>query len=186
MNGATRKCTRRLKGISARVAAGDGTVGKLLRDDDLYVKVSDTVTSLESASSHARDLTASLSTFSAKLNRPGSLPDSLVTDRTSYASLTSTVGDLHRAGESVAGAMDGLATSVRDPTTPVGTLLHDQEAAAQLKATLENLNRGSALLADDLEAAQHNFLLRGFFKKREKAERHPPPSTGAEPANPQQ
>ena len=36
------------------------------------------------------------------------------------------------------------------------------------KRCLDYLNQSSIKLNDDLEAAQHNFLLRGFFKKREK------------------
>jgi phospholipid/cholesterol/gamma-HCH transport system substrate-binding protein len=50
----------------------------------------------------------------------------------------------------------------------VGVLLHDENAAADLQRTLKNLRVSSKELSDDLEALQHNFLLRGFFKKKEK------------------
>jgi phospholipid/cholesterol/gamma-HCH transport system substrate-binding protein len=36
--------------------------------------------------------------------------------------------------------------------------------------TLEHLQSGTAKLDENMEALQHNFLLRGFFKKKEKAE----------------
>jgi phospholipid/cholesterol/gamma-HCH transport system substrate-binding protein len=52
----------------------------------------------------------------------------------------------------------------------VGVLLNDPEAAANLQATLRNLNAGTAKLDTNMEALQHNFLLRGFFKKKRKAE----------------
>ena len=47
-------------------------------------------------------------------------------------------------------------------------MLYDEEAGGDLKATLEHLNVGSQAMSEDLEAVQHNFLLRGTFKKLEK------------------
>lgn len=162
--------TTDLKTISGKIAAGEGNLGKLLGDDALYTNVSDTVTTLNAASGNAEVMTASLSTFAGKLNQPGNLPNDIVTDKTTYASLTTTVDKLQLTGEKASVMMDGLAKATTQPGTPVGTLLNDQEAGADLKATLDNLSRGSVLLAEDLEAAQHNFLLRGFFVKKEKAE----------------
>ena len=50
-------------------------------------------------------------------------------------------------------------------------MLNDQQAASNIKVTLQNLRSGSQKLDEDLEAVQHNFLLRGFFKKKAKKEK---------------
>jgi phospholipid/cholesterol/gamma-HCH transport system substrate-binding protein len=50
----------------------------------------------------------------------------------------------------------------------VGVLLNDSETAATMKTTLKNLESSSKKLDEDLEALQHNFLLRRFFKKKAK------------------
>ena len=162
--------TTDLRGLSGALAKGDGTVGKLLTDDTLYTDVSATVATLGAASTNAQAMTSSLSTFSAKLNRPGNLPNDLVTDTTTYASLTDTVGALHQTGESAARLVTGLTDATASADTPVGALLHDPAAGAHLKATLANLSQGSALLTEDLDAAQHSFLLRGAFKKKARAD----------------
>jgi phospholipid/cholesterol/gamma-HCH transport system substrate-binding protein len=39
-----------------------------------------------------------------------------------------------------------------------------------LDATMVNLKKGSAGLNENMEAAKHNFLLRGYFKKKKKEE----------------
>ena len=167
--------TTDLKGITGGIAAGEGTVGKLLKDEALYARATDTVQTLGEASTNARTLTASLSTFSANLNRAGSLPNDLVTDHTTYPALTRTVASLEQTGAHADALVEGLARGANDPNSPLGTLMHDRAAGTDVRATLDNLNRGSQLLAEDLEAVQHNFLLRGFFKKKAKAAAKAPP-----------
>jgi phospholipid/cholesterol/gamma-HCH transport system substrate-binding protein len=66
--------------------------------------------------------------------------------------------------------MEVLARGAENPNTPMGTLTRDEEAGTDLKGTLDNLHLGSRLLVEDLQAAQHNFLLRGYFKKTGAAE----------------
>lgn len=146
--------TTDLKTISANLAAGEGSIGKLLNDDLLYTRVVDAVSTLEGAAANARTLTASLSTFADTLNSDGSLA----------------VEEFQHAGAHASDLMEVLARSVSNPSTPIGTLMRDEQAGTDLKGTLDNLHLGSRLLAEDLEAAQHNFLLRGYFKKKEKGE----------------
>ncbi|HVS96491.1 MAG TPA: MlaD family protein [Puia sp.] len=50
----------------------------------------------------------------------------------------------------------------------LGRLLHDTTLSENLSATVRNLRSGSKKLDENMEAAQHNFLLRGFFKKKER------------------
>jgi hypothetical protein len=39
-----------------------------------------------------------------------------------------------------------------------------------MKTTIRNLQTSSEKLDEDLEAVQHNFLLRGFFRKKAKSD----------------
>lgn len=160
--------TTDLMEVSENLVMGEGTVGKLLQDDSLYLDVTTTVASLNTAATNAGTLTDSLSVFAAKLNRDGGLPNDLVTDRTTYASLTATVDHLAATSARASVLVDGLAVGAADPDTMVGVVLHDEVAGANLKATLSNLKDGSVLLNEDLEAAQHNVLLRGFFRRKAK------------------
>jgi phospholipid/cholesterol/gamma-HCH transport system substrate-binding protein len=160
--------TTDLKSISASLSAGEGSIGKLLGDDALYVNVAAAVSRLEDAAEHAGTMTASLSTFAAELNREGGLPHDLVTDRTTYASLTEGVEAFQQAGAHASDFMEVLASGAGNANTPLGTLAGDEAAGLDLKGSLDNLHLGSRLLVEDLEAAQHNFLLRGYFKKKER------------------
>ena len=64
----------------------------------------------------------------------------------------------------------GLNNKLNNNNTPVGVLLNDEDAAADIRVTLHNLQTSSIKLDENLEALQHNFLLRGFFKKKAKRE----------------
>lgn len=50
----------------------------------------------------------------------------------------------------------------------LGRLLRDTTLSENISSTMKNLNSSSKKLDENMEAAQHNFLLRGFFKKKDK------------------
>jgi phospholipid/cholesterol/gamma-HCH transport system substrate-binding protein len=132
--------TMDLETITGRLAAGEGSAGRLLVDDELYDRLNGAVVGLDDASEDAQALLTSLSTFSDTLNHDG------------------------------ARVVGGLAQGIANPRSPVGMALHDEQAAADLEATLRQMNTSSELLAQDLEALQHTILLRGYFKKKAKRE----------------
>jgi phospholipid/cholesterol/gamma-HCH transport system substrate-binding protein len=50
----------------------------------------------------------------------------------------------------------------------IGVLLADTSFAGKLRTTLDNAESASAKLDENMEAMQHNFLFRGYFKKKDK------------------
>lgn len=159
------------KVISKKLAAGEGTIGKLLNDETVFKNIEATTASLKMASDRAQQLMASLNTFTSKLNQKGTLANDLVTDTVMVASLRETVKELNQVAGNASGFIADLKQSASDPKSMVGTLLKDEQSAAHLKETMKNLDSGSKKLDEDLEALQHNFLLRKYFKKKAKAEK---------------
>ena len=62
-------------------------------------------------------------------------------------------------------------TSINSGKGTIGKLIHDPTIANDLGKTMDNLKASSKGLEENMEAAKHNFLLRGFFKKKETEER---------------
>ncbi len=52
----------------------------------------------------------------------------------------------------------------------ISRLIGDSSLGNNLHATMVNLKKGSAGLNENMEAAKHNFLLRGYFRKKKKEE----------------
>lgn len=50
----------------------------------------------------------------------------------------------------------------------LGRLLNDESVAQDMEQTMENLRKGTKGLEQNMEAAKNNFLLRGYFKKKER------------------
>lgn len=161
--------TTDLKTLSRSLVAGEGSMGKLLHDNSLYDNLNTVAISLHQSSLKVQLLVNSLSTFSAGLNEEGTLANELVSDTIVFPSIRSFANQLKQIGDSATMLVSHLNAVTNDPQTPVGVLLHDKDEAVRLKVILKNLESSSKKLDDDLEAAQHSFLLKGYFKKQKKA-----------------
>lgn len=160
--------TNDIKLISNKMAAGDGTVGKLLNDNALYEHLNQAAISLQATSGRAQQLVNSLAIFSEKLNTPGSLINQLTTDTAVFNSIRNSAQNLQNMSDSASAFVNNLNAALSNSKTPAGVLLNDEESGMRLKETLKNLESGSKKLDEDLEALQHNILFRGYFKGKKK------------------
>ena len=169
--------TTDVKGISKGIAEGRGTVGKLLTDETLVNDLHLTMLRLRQASVNAEKISSNVAAFASQLQKKGTLANDLVTDTTVFQRLKATAAQIELVSKNANGVIDNLnnttsqlGNSLNNKSTPVGMLLNDEDAANDIRVILSNMQSASQKLNDDLEAAQHNFLLRGYFKKKAKKE----------------
>ncbi len=160
--------TNDFKLISAKLAKGEGTVGKLLNDNAVYTQLEATTLSLQQASDKAQKLISSLTTFSEGLNQKGTLANELTTDTIVFNSLKMSVLQLQQISDTAGIFVNQLKKAAGNPNTAIGVMMYDEESGARIKQTIKNLEAGSQKLDEDLKAAQSSFLLRGYFKQLEK------------------
>jgi phospholipid/cholesterol/gamma-HCH transport system substrate-binding protein len=170
--------TNDFKLISSRMASGKGSIGKLLTDETMIDQLNATTIILKRASQNLEKLSENVSVYTAKLNNKGSLANNLVTDTVIFSKLRTTVTQLQNVADSSQLIIANFKTTgniinngLNNKNTPAGMLLNDEQSANKIKITLQNLQTASKKLDDDLEALQHNFLLRGFFKKKAKQDK---------------
>ncbi|HEY3369592.1 MAG TPA: MlaD family protein [Prolixibacteraceae bacterium] len=163
--------TTDFKVISNKMANGEGTIGKLLTDESVYTHLDAATVSLQNAAAQAQKLIGSLNKFSDGLNKKGTLANELTTDTIVFNSLKASVRHFQQIADTASIFINNLKEASGNPNTSVGVLLHDEDAGARLKQTIQNLETSSQKLDEDLEAAQHNFLLRGFFKKKDREQK---------------
>ncbi len=160
--------TNDVKSITKKLAAGEGSIGKMLDDSLMYTNINATIVSLQKASAKAQQMLNSLADFSSNLNKKGTLANELTTDTVVFKSVKASVLQLQQMADTATALITNIKQISSNPNTSIGVLLHDEAAGASLKASLKNLESSSKKLDEDLEAAQHNILLRGFFKKKAK------------------
>lgn len=154
--------------LTDRLAKGEGTIGKLLYSDSIYNSIAATTNSLQAASANAQVLINSLAQFTAKLDDKGTLANELVTDTVIFNSMKNSILELQKVADTASAFVTNMKKASENSKTPVGILLHDEQAGASVKASITNLESGTKKLDEDLEALKHSFLLRKYFKNQEK------------------
>ena len=169
--------TTDFKSLSANLVAGKGAAGALLADEELANRFRAIVANLQNTTQATTRMAADLNRFSSTLNNKNGLANKLFTDTVVFAQLKTSSGELQKVSKSAAALTDNLkeATAnvnrkLQGTDSPAGVLLNDQATAEQIKKTMVNLEASTATLNEDLKALQSNFLFRGYFKKKAKAE----------------
>lgn len=171
--------TRDFKSISKKIDSGKGMLATLLNDPAMATKINSTVDKLQATASNfqtvsltSKNVLSNLESFSGELNKRGNSINDLVTDTLMYGNIRGTLSQLEKSANEVAEFSANLkvvSEQLNKKDNIAGVILNDSSAASAIKGILKNLETSSQKLDENLEALQHNFLIRGFFRKKEKA-----------------
>lgn len=126
------------------VQQGQGTVGALLKDEEMQAGVRRSVGKTEQAADNIRQASASAKKIVDRVEESNIVPE-----------LQRTVKNLQQITQQVKDAVDKFQSASSEGGV-----------GENLQRTLADAHEAMSDLSDDTEALKHNFLFRGFFKKR--------------------
>jgi len=145
MTAAAGRITGDVSIVTGRLSAGEGTVGKLLKDDTVFNNIAgasqraeEILADLRETSTHVKDLVAQF--------QSGSVPENI------EATVANVRDSTERLKVMVAALQPGLSTG--------------EGMTADLRATIAHSREAMSDLAENMEALKHGFFFRGFFNNR--------------------
>lgn len=163
--------TSDFKALSHNLITGKGLVGQLLTDSVLSLRFKSVVENLNRTTASTARMADQLNQYGVKLNSKDGLATKFATDTTIFKQFQRAVNQLQQTTKTASDFADNLnkaSNKLNTTDNAIGVLLNDPKAAVKVQNTIEQLQQSSVKLNDDLEAAQHNFFLKGFFKKKQK------------------
>jgi len=138
----------------------DNVAKSPVKDDYLIasknaIEMEDVMSSMKTSVDNAGIITAQLALFTTKMNNGNGALSKLISDEAFSNSLKGTLTNLQTSSGEFA---------------KFTTKINDGKFSKALDTTMSNIQGATKGLNENMEAAQHNFLLKGFFKKKKKAE----------------
>jgi phospholipid/cholesterol/gamma-HCH transport system substrate-binding protein len=150
--------TAQLAAFTFKINNGSGILSKVIGDETLANSLQSTLTNLQNTSRQFSDLSATLNNGNGALG--------LVSDEAFSNGIRNTVTNLQTTSDQFA----LFSTKMNDTSGTLSRLVTDKKIGNSLDSTMYNIQQSTKKLDENMEALQHNFLLKGFFKKKAKAD----------------
>ncbi len=167
--------TSGLKVTVDRINKSNG-LWELLSDSALAMNVRKASKNLERTTINAETMTRDVREMIADVKAGKGPAGAVLRDTLMVNNLRSTLAELeHVAGQAsqLAAKLDMITENInRDIQVgpgPVHTALKDTAVAGNISRSLLNIEKGTEAFNQNMEAAKHNWLFRGYFRKQEKA-----------------
>ncbi len=170
--------TEGLREITDKINGSDA-LWKLLSNEELVADVSQSARSaaltsgrLATAAQDVQQLTSDAKQLARGIRQGRGPIGYLLTDKAFAGQVGHAARQLAGTSDTLAATLNGLQRQLQTGGGPAQTLLTDTTAARHLRQTMRNAAQSTDKLNESMEALQHNFLLRGYFRRQEKQRAH--------------
>ena len=161
---------RNLKEITHKLNSSN-SLWTILSDSTIVKDIKNIIATIRLAGTNTARLTQDASDMMTGLKKGKGLANALFTDTLLVNQLQSSLNEMHRASKDLSLTATQLKKTVDGSANGqgvLGVLLSDTVTANQLRQIITNVEQGTDKFNEDMEALQHHFLFRGYFKDKEK------------------
>jgi phospholipid/cholesterol/gamma-HCH transport system substrate-binding protein len=162
--------TGNLRTITERINSKN-TLWSLLMDTNIASNVKASIVNIKIASNQSAILTGNIRNITENLKNGKGTLGALIVDTTIAGKLKQVVVRFEKVSDTMAiitGNVSQVVNGIQNGKGSVGILLKDTMFVHDLNESMNNINKGSVLLNEDLEALKHSWLFRKYFRKQEK------------------
>lgn len=140
--------TKELAMVMLKVNTGRGTLGRLIHDSIIAQNINNTVANFQSSSAQ--------------------LDNMMLSTKNDISAIMSSFQKTADNAEGSTQQLEDIMVKLNSGSGTFGRLLNDTTTSGNIDETILNLKNSSKSLDENMEALKHNFLLRGYFKKKAK------------------
>ena len=144
----TEVVTEELAQTMMKINSGKGTLGRWIHDTEIAQNLSSTIVNFENTSQV--------------------LDETMKDTKRDIANILETLQLTADNAKASTQEFEKILVGINNPEGSIGRLIHDTITSTNLDETIYNLKRSSKGLDENLEALKHNFLFRGYFRRKAK------------------
>lgn len=157
--------------ITDQILEGKGTLGTLINDTIMARNIQQMVVELKKTSEGTGVAMSKINQIISKVNYDESAAAVILSDTAAANQIREVLANLEKSGEDVNAITRNINDYIKEVKSGKGALNHltqDEDFVKELDSTMIQIKEASEKLNQNMEALQHNFLFRGYFKKLEK------------------
>ncbi len=147
--GHTEVITKQLAEVMLKINSGRGTLGRLIHDTIIAENINQTIGNFQNASSEMKGM--------------------IVSTKDDISAVMKSVQTTADNAQASTKQLENIMVTINTGNGTLSRLIRDTTTSQNIDTTIMNLKNSSKSLDDNMEALKHNFLFRGYFKKKEKA-----------------
>jgi phospholipid/cholesterol/gamma-HCH transport system substrate-binding protein len=160
-----------LKLIVHKINTGEGLIGELVNDGEITHELRATISNLKMTSNNTAQVSKKMDVLVTEMEEGKGLLPHLLRDTLYTTQFESALNALALAGRNAKEMTDNLqklTQQINDKDNLINVLIADSSAANKMKEVLRSATSASEKLDENMTAMRSNFLLRRYFKNKEK------------------
>lgn len=160
--------------LTQALIEGEGTLGRLIFDDEMAQNFNESIINLKKVSENANNTMIELNTFFKSESMENSPAGVILKDSVSGEKVKELIANLEKTSieiDTMVTELKYLIMDIKEGEGAINYLTQDSVFVHRMDSTMENIEQGSARFNENMEAMRSNFLFRSYFKSIEKEEK---------------
>jgi len=157
--------------ITNKILEGEGALGALITDSTWTKDIRATLSNLKNTTNGTNQLIGALNQKFSKIDMENSAAGVLLNDTLVGNQVHRMISNLEKSSITISEITQQLETMILEINTSENTfsyLTKDENLPKTIDTTMFEIKEAAQKLNENMEALQHNFLFRGYFRKQER------------------